>query len=101
VFGRWAARELAKDRWDVVHSWSGISEEIFDRPENRRFANFIMRGSAHIRFQDAILKAEEQRTGTRLDRPNEWIVAREEREYRLADRIIVLSSFAYQTFVAE
>jgi hypothetical protein len=28
LFGRWAATELEKEHWDVVHSWSGVSEEI-------------------------------------------------------------------------
>src|ERR1019366_4153605 len=41
------------------------------------------------------------RTGIRMDRPTPWIVAREEREYALADRIIVLSTFARNSFLAE
>jgi hypothetical protein len=24
LFGRWAATELAKEHWDIVHSWSGV-----------------------------------------------------------------------------
>src|SRR5207248_7551565 len=35
------------------------------------------------------------------DRPSPWIIAREEREYALADAIVVLSTFAHRTFVAE
>jgi len=36
-----------------------------------------------------------------MDRPGPWITAREEREYKLADFIVVLSTFAYQRFLAK
>jgi len=101
LFGSWAARELSKERWDVIHQWSGISEEIHSRSRNRTALNILMRGSAHIGTQDMILKDEEQRTGTRLDRPDRWIRRREEREYELADCVVVLSSFARRSFAAE
>jgi glycosyltransferase involved in cell wall biosynthesis len=101
LFGRWAARELARESWDVIHSWSGVSEEIHERCRGRSRLNLIMRGSAHVREQDRILRDEEQRTTSRLDRPDEWIQQREEREYQSADRIVVLSSFARDSFIAQ
>jgi glycosyltransferase involved in cell wall biosynthesis len=101
LFGQWAARELIKEPWDVVHCWSGVSEEILRTLEGRRTLTLMMRGSAHIRTQAQILQEEEQRIQTPLDRPSPWIIAREEREYALADRIVVLSSFAYESFVSE
>jgi colanic acid/amylovoran biosynthesis glycosyltransferase len=101
VFGRWVANELAKERWDVIHGWSGVSEELYSRSENRDCVNLVMRGSAHIRTQDAILQDEERRTGIRLDRPDDWSQRREEREYELADRVVVLSTFARDSFVGE
>jgi glycosyltransferase involved in cell wall biosynthesis len=99
-FGSWASKELSREHWDVVHSWSGVSEEIL-RNEDGRTVRFLMRGSSHIRAQYEILRAEEQRTGIRLDCPDEWIRSREQREYELAQRVVVLSSFARDTFVAE
>jgi glycosyltransferase involved in cell wall biosynthesis len=57
-----------------------------------------VRGSAHIRTQKQILDDESARTGVKLERPGKWIVEREEREYRLCDRLLVLSSFAYRSF---
>src|SRR5262249_23460475 len=48
-----------------------------------------------------LLREEEVRTATLLDRPSAWMIAREEREYALADAIRVLSSFAHESFVAE
>jgi len=48
-----------------------------------------------------LLGEEECRTGIRQERPCAWTIAREEREYALADVIRVLSSFSRRTFVDE
>lgn len=60
-----------------------------------------MRGSCHIRLQDRLLREEEARAATAIDRPSAWRLAREEREYALADRVCVLSEFARRSFVDE
>jgi glycosyltransferase involved in cell wall biosynthesis len=99
VFGRWVAARLAPESWDVIHAWSGVSEETLR--EGDAALKLIMRGSAHIRAQGRILEQEEERTGCRIDRPGPWITAREEREYAHTDRIVVLSTFAHQSFLAE
>ena len=98
TFGRWAAERLAREPWDVIHCWSGVSEELLRRggPGERR--TILMRGSAHIDEQNELLRDEEARTGTPLDRPGDWIIARERREYALVDRVLVLSTFARRSF---
>jgi glycosyltransferase involved in cell wall biosynthesis len=101
LFGRWASAQLQKEEWDVVHVWSGVAEEILKSLNGNTRLKLVMRGSAHIRAQDRILEQEEKRTGSRIDRPSPWMITREEREYRLADHIVVLSRFAYDTFLAE
>lgn len=101
MFGQWAAEQLSRERWDVVHAWSGVSEELLSASDANGTARLMMRGSAHIRTQDLILRQEEQRTSTRMDCPDSWIRAREEREYALADCIVVLSTFARDSFVSE
>ena len=98
-FGRWAARELSRDQWDVIHCWSGVSEEILHSPAAARARTLLMRGSSHISVQRRLLDEESRRVGANLDRPSDWMVARERREYQLADRIVVLSSFSAETFV--
>jgi glycosyltransferase involved in cell wall biosynthesis len=100
-FGRWAARRLAGAPWDLIHCWSGVSEELLTSPAVRARCRWLMRGSAHIAVQDRLLREEERRTGVRLERPSAWMIAREQREYALADRIVVLSTFARQSFEAE
>ena len=97
-FGRWAAGQLVGRDWDVVIGWSGISEELLDSIALRARCRVLMRGSAHIAEQAELLDAEARRTGAAIDRPSAWMVAREQREYHRADRIIVLSAFARASF---
>jgi glycosyltransferase involved in cell wall biosynthesis len=99
LFGRWAAARIAKECWDVVHSFSGASEEILHATSGHTTLRMMVRGSAHIVEQARILEEEERRARTRLDRPSPWMISREQREYSLADRIYVLSSFARDSFL--
>jgi hypothetical protein len=101
IFGRWAARQLSRNHWDVIHAWTGISEEIYDSAMFAGTLKIVMRGSAHIRTQAAILSEEQKRVVHPIDRPSQWMLAREQREYALTDRIIVLSEFAFNSFRSE
>lgn len=98
LFGTWAANALRRERWDVVHPFSGIAQELLER---RHAATFYLlhRGSSHIRAQAALLRQEELRTGAAQDKPSEWMIQREEREYALADQILTISTFARGTFL--
>jgi glycosyltransferase involved in cell wall biosynthesis len=97
-FSRWAARQLRRESWDVVHAWTGVAEEIYSEPSLRTSCKMVMRGSAHIQTQAEILAAEEVRVRRRIDQPSKWMILREQREYDLADKIMVLSSFAFDSF---
>lgn len=101
MFGRWAERELRGERWDVIHCWSGVSEELLASTRVESSLTLLMRGSAHISVQSRLLKEEETRTSVALDRPSEWMIERELREYELADRILVLSTFSRRSFEDE
>src|SRR5262245_3217953 len=59
MFGRWACTELGKEHWDIVHSWSGVSEEIARTLAQKSTHHFLLRGSAHIRTQARLLEEEE------------------------------------------
>jgi glycosyltransferase involved in cell wall biosynthesis len=99
-FGRWAAHSVRHDA-DVIHGFSGVMEETLRSPRTwSQQLRTVVRGSAHIREQSRLLIEEEERAGTFVDRPSEWIINREEREYELADKIIVLSTFAHESFVS-
>lgn len=101
LFGRWAAREVAREQWDIVHCWSGVSAELLDALEESHALKLLMRGSSHIRTQARLLAEEQERTGASQDQPSAWMIAREEKEYTRADAIAVLSTFAYNTFIEE
>ena len=101
LFGGWAARQLAREHWDVTYSFSGVSEEWLNRRNAQGAVRLLVRGSAHIRAQQQLLVDEQKRTGVLQDQPSAWRVEREEREYRKADAVIVLSSFAHQTFLEQ
>jgi glycosyltransferase involved in cell wall biosynthesis len=101
AFGRWAARELSRETWDIIHCWSGVSEEILQSAVGERTPTLLMRGSSHIAFQRRLLDEESIRVSADLDRPSDWMVARELREYERASRLVVLSTFAAESFVDE
>jgi glycosyltransferase involved in cell wall biosynthesis len=99
LFGRWAAGELGRESWDVVHTWSGVSEEALRTHGAHRGLTLLMRGSAHITAHARLLQDEERRAGVAIDQPSPWMAAREVREYGLCDAVMALSSFAGRTFV--
>jgi glycosyltransferase involved in cell wall biosynthesis len=98
MFGRWAATTLEGEAWDVIHCWSGVSEELLDSPRISARCSLLMRGSAHIEVQSRLLEEEERRAGVQLDRPSAWMRSRELREYEKAGHILVLSTFARESF---
>jgi glycosyltransferase involved in cell wall biosynthesis len=98
TFSKWVTKQINREGWDVVHAFSGVAEDVFlGTPKIPR--HFLVRGSTHIRCQRRILRDESQRTGVRLESPSDWIVDREEREYRMCDRLFVLSTFALRSFI--
>jgi glycosyltransferase involved in cell wall biosynthesis len=101
LFGKWASKQLQKDRWDVIHCWSGVAEESLVGRINTSKLHLMVRGSAHIRVQARLLYEEETRTKIPQEQPSSWIIDREEREYVLADKVVVLSTFAYNTFISQ
>jgi glycosyltransferase involved in cell wall biosynthesis len=100
MFGSWAARHNAAEMPDIVHCWSGIAEESL-RACRKYTVCTVARGSAHIHEQFALLAEEEIRVGRKLEKPSMWIIAREEREYALARRVIVASTFAHDSFLKQ
>jgi glycosyltransferase involved in cell wall biosynthesis len=101
AFGRWAARAVPCESWDVVLAFSGVAEDLFHALSNQTTVRVLQRGSSHIRTQLQLLEEEERRIGRWVEKPSDWIVGREEGEYELADAIQVLSGFAEQSFLEQ
>jgi hypothetical protein len=51
MFGRWLATEVAKEEWDVVHCWSGVSEELLEAFKDRPARTILMRGPVTFAFR--------------------------------------------------
>lgn len=107
LFARWACHVINNEQEnDVVYCFSGVAEEVFRGLNQPKCMKVLVRGSSEIRFQRAILEEERRRAEAILGRnlvtdlPSAWSIAREEREYALADRIFVLSTFAKASFAA-
>lgn len=97
-FGRWASSRLSGMKPDVLRIFSGVAEESLKNPLLSSTLKVVTRGSSHIRVQRQLLLEESQRAGVRMDVPSDYMLAREEREYAAADAVVVLSSFAKQSF---
>jgi glycosyltransferase involved in cell wall biosynthesis len=98
-FSLWAAAVVTRSGCDVVHSFSGVSEELFISILNENIVRTLVRGSAHIEKQHELLCGEQNRSGLRAYTATEWMRRREQREYDLADIIVVLSQFAFDSFM--
>lgn len=97
-FGRFALRCAQSDNYDLVHTFSGVSEEVL-RYRIVECINTVVRGSAHILDQAQLLQEESTRIGSKIETPSKWMIDREQREYELADTVVVLSTFAYRSFI--
>ena len=103
LFGRRVAQVIARHAnrygaFDVVHIFSGVAEELLQHPEITGLKT-LLRGSAHIAVQHQLLVQEAQRMQQSVDVPSAWMIAREQREYALCDRVVVMSSFARRSFI--
>lgn len=101
IFSKWAGKVLENENVDLVHSFTGVAYDMMKhlRGQPRPPLLFLARGSSHIVDQYHLLKAEEKRAGSFVDKPTTWMIGRERREYQLADNVITLSSFAQRTFL--
>jgi glycosyltransferase involved in cell wall biosynthesis len=100
-FSRWASNVVSQKEFNVIHSFSGVSEELFQNVSKPCVLKSLVRGSAHIKVQSRLLKEEAMRCGVKMDSPSPWMIGREQREYQLADVLFVLSTFAQKSFLEQ
>lgn len=93
------AAHLVREGTDIVVGWSGSSLRTLRRAKRRGAIAVVVRGSAHIEEQMAILSSEYQRCGLHLRIPHRT-VAQELREYGEADYIQTNSTFVKRSFLA-
>jgi alpha-maltose-1-phosphate synthase len=96
-FDRWAASRLGEP--SVVNGLSGFATQTLARASARGVTVFCDRGSWHILEQQQVMDEEADRIGVPPVPFDPFMVDRELREYDLADRILVPSETARQSFV--
>ena len=100
TFDRWMAERLAP--CDVFHCLSSFGLQSHRAARSRYGALTVCdRGSAHIEFQDEILREEFARFGAPYPGIDPRLVERELEEYAFCDLIFVPSTFAMSTFVGK
>ena len=98
LFGNFVASHLKKKGGvDLFVSWSSFGLEALEAKVATK--SLVVRDSSHIEFQYAVLRDEYDRL--KISFPErQFCLARELREYELADGIFVCSEFARRTFLA-
>lgn len=102
------ARVIASGRFDVdiVHCWPLGALRTLKAARARGIRTVLERPNTHTRFAYEVVRDETERLGLQLspDNPhffNAARLAREEREYELADHILCPSEFVAGTFIKQ
>lgn len=98
LFARKAARRLGAP--DLVHAWSSAAEPALRAARAQGIPTVLERSSAHMLEQCRLLQGEYDHLGIHWEPTPAATVARELREYGLADRVFVPSLFVERTFLA-
>lgn len=103
---RLVARALPRlaDQIDVVHAWPLGALQTLRVARRLGIPTVLERPNAHTRFAYEVVRDECRRLGVELPTDhehafNEAVLAREEAEYALADRLLCPSEFVVQTFL--
>ncbi|MHB1937766.1 MAG: glycosyltransferase [Acidobacteriaceae bacterium] len=103
AFDAWMTRRFrkSKTRCDALIAISGAGLAAGAVVQSRGGKYICDRGSTHARYQWRLLSEEHRRWGAPLDIYDPRDTEREEKQYAQADAIVVPSSFAARSFVAE
>lgn len=98
TFDQAAARHIPADT-ELYVGWSSFSEQGLRRAREMGAVTVLERNSAHIEVQRDVLREEYEHWGVEGELPHPAVVAKEVREYALADFITVPSGFARRSFI--
>lgn len=96
-FDRWADSNLGEP--SIINSISGFATDTLGRASARGVSVFCDRGSWHILEQQRVIDEEADRIGAPREYFDPFMIERELCEYQLADRILVPSEVARQSFI--
>ena len=83
---------------DTFHCWNSQASGALEKAASRGVLTVVDRASSHIRTQSEILVAAYQRHGIRYEPTYESVIRRCEREYEIADVVVVPSQFVVDSF---
>lgn len=98
-FDAWASRRLPDA--NLLHVWHHCGLATLAEARRRGLLTLVERGSSHTLTQQRLLQEEYARFGMRLPPIPGVSVRRALAEFRLADRVLVPSDFARQSFVQQ
>jgi len=99
AFDRIVAQLLKKrDDYKAVLAWSGMAEHTLIQAKKEGKLAVVARGSCHIEMQNMILTQEFSKYGLRYE-VDDRITKKELREYKIAEKIYVCSSFVKNSFL--
>ncbi len=101
-----AALPRMADRIDIVHAWPQGARETLRAARRLGIPTVLERPNAHTRYAYEVVRAECERIGVPLPSDHEHaynadILAREEEEFALADRLLCPSDFVARTFIGQ
>ncbi|MEE2998026.1 MAG: glycosyltransferase family 4 protein [Pseudomonadota bacterium] len=98
-FGRFVARNLGRSGTDLLVGWSSVTLEAIPVARDKGMAVVVDRGASHIVHQDNILTMAYQELDLEFPGISRRVIGREMKEYLAADKIIVPSTVAANSFV--
>lgn len=103
LFDRWLTHRLRRsaESCDALIAISGAALNAGQMVQSRGGKYICDRGSTHARFQEKILQDEFRRWNVPLQTLDDRDTEREERQYEMADAIVVPSQFAARSFVEQ
>jgi glycosyltransferase involved in cell wall biosynthesis len=86
---------------DIFIGLSSFSLETIQKANKNGMKTIVDHGSLHQRVERELLIEENKRWGLPLNRrlPPEWIIEKEDHEFHIADRVMVLSQVAKKTML--
>jgi glycosyltransferase involved in cell wall biosynthesis len=89
---------------DIIHAWPLAAVQTLKTAKKQGIPTVLERPNAHTRFAYEVVQRECERLGVALPLNHEHaykpeVLAKEEEEYRLADRILCPSDFVAKTFL--
>jgi len=98
LFDKWVASRLKRSQSKVFIGWSSMSLHSLYAAKKKRMVTILERGSSHISFQNEILREEYEKFNKDFAIHPE-VIAKELKEYEVADYISVPSYFVRDSFI--